>query len=265
MRRLTLAIGGALATVAALTLTPAATAQETGTVYLVHGIPNTPVDVYVDGQRAIDDFEPGTSQGPVQLPAGGHQVALFAADAPNSAGSPMLSANTDLPTSGNVTLVAHLSELGQPTITSFVNDVASVPLGQARLVVRHTAAAPGIDVLAGGSLLISELTNLSEKSRHVHAGTMSTALAAAGTTEPLIEPADLNLSEGTATLVHANRSPSDQSLALVVVTVSDLHSAPSGVPPLEPSGPERPAEADSSGSCDVCLLAATADRHWQEQ
>ncbi len=64
MRRLTLALGGVLATVAALTLAPAAQAQETGTVYVVHGIPNTPVDVYVDGQRAIDDFEPGDQPGP---------------------------------------------------------------------------------------------------------------------------------------------------------------------------------------------------------
>ena len=39
-------------------------------VSVVHGIPGTPVDVYVDGERAIDDFRPGTQQGPVDLPAG---------------------------------------------------------------------------------------------------------------------------------------------------------------------------------------------------
>ena len=57
-----LAVGGALAL--ALVAAPAAVAQETATVYVVHGVPDTPVDVYVDGKRAIDDFEPGTSQGP---------------------------------------------------------------------------------------------------------------------------------------------------------------------------------------------------------
>ena len=56
-----LAVGGALAL--ALVAAPAAVAQETATVYVVHGVPDTPVDVYVDGKRAIDDFEPGTSQG----------------------------------------------------------------------------------------------------------------------------------------------------------------------------------------------------------
>ena len=64
-RRAGFAVGGALAL--ALVATPAAVAQDTGTVYVVHGVPDTPVDVYVDGKRAIDDFQPGTSQGPVEL------------------------------------------------------------------------------------------------------------------------------------------------------------------------------------------------------
>ena len=51
--------------------------------YVVHGIPKTPVDVYVDGARALDDFQPGTSKGPVALPAGPHKVAIFPADAPD--------------------------------------------------------------------------------------------------------------------------------------------------------------------------------------
>ena len=62
MRRLTLALGGALAIVAAMTLAPAAHAQETGTVYVVHGIPNTPVNVYVDGQRAIATSRPAPAR-----------------------------------------------------------------------------------------------------------------------------------------------------------------------------------------------------------
>jgi hypothetical protein len=266
MRRLTLAIGGALAAAAALTLAPAAAAQETGTVYVVHGIPNTPVDVYVDGQRAIDDFEPATSQGPLQLPAGGHQVALFAADAPDGSGSPVLSANAELPAGGNVTLVAHLSESGSPTITPFVNDVGSVPAGQARLVVRHTAAAPAVDVLAGGSPVISGLTNPNEKALEVPAGTVAASVAAAGTTEPVIGPADLNLGEGTATFVHAIGSLSDKSLALVVVTVSDLHSAPSGVPSGAPSG--APSDGELPGwvllsSALGLLVVAGSVRRWR--
>src|SRR5690242_7903683 len=111
MRRIILALGGALALAAALTIGPAAAtaaAQETGAVYVVHGIPDTPVDVYVDGKKAIDDFQPVTEQGPVDLPSGSHTVALFPADAADGSGKPLLSAKATVPAGGNVTLVAHL-------------------------------------------------------------------------------------------------------------------------------------------------------------
>ncbi|HXV93277.1 MAG TPA: DUF4397 domain-containing protein [Pseudonocardia sp.] len=249
MRRLTLALGGLLAAAAtAVATAPVAAAQETGTVYVVHGIPDTPVDVYVDGERALDDFAPGTNAGPVELPAGTREVALFPADAADNSGDPLLSASPELPAGANVTLVAHLTESGDPTITPFVNDVSAVPAGQARLVVRHTAAAPAVDVLAGGSPVISNFTNPNEEALEVPAGTVSAAVAAAGTTDPVIGPADLNLQEGTATFVHAIGSLEAGNLDLVVFTVEGLHSAPSGVPSGAPSG------APSSAAVPVWLV-----------
>jgi hypothetical protein len=244
-----LAVGGALAL--ALVAAPAAVAQETATVYVVHGVPDTPVDVYVDGKRAIDDFEPGTSQGPVQLPAGPHKLALFAADAADGSGSPLLSADADLPAGGNVTVVAHLDEGGNPKITPFVNDVSSVPAGQARLVVRHTAAAPAVDVLAGGQPVIEGLSNGQEKALEVPAGSVSAAVAAAGSTDPVIGPADVDLKEGTATFVQAIGKLDGGKLSLVSFTVSDLHSSPSGVPSGAPSG------APADGGAPAWLLVTT--------
>ncbi|MDT0350427.1 DUF4397 domain-containing protein [Pseudonocardia charpentierae] len=244
-----LAVGGALAL--ALVAAPAAVAQETATVYVVHGVPDTPVDVYVDGKRAIDDFEPGTSQGPVQLPAGPHKLALFAADAVDGSGSPLLSTDADLPAGGNVTVVAHLDEGGNPKITPFVNDVSSVPAGQARLVVRHTAAAPAVDVLAGGQPVIEGLSNGQEKALEVPAGSVSAAVAAAGTTDPVIGPADVDLKEGTATFVQAIGKLDGGKLSLVSFTVSDLHSSPSGVPSGAPSG------APADGGAPAWLLVTT--------
>jgi hypothetical protein len=244
-----LAVGGALAL--ALVAAHAAVAQETATVYVVHGVPDTPVDVYVDGKRAIDDFEPGTSQGPVQLPAGPHKLALFAADAADGSGSPLLSADADPPAGGNVTVVAHLDEGGNPKITPFVNDVSSVPAGQARLVVRHTAAAPAVDVLAGGQPVIEGLSNGQEKALEVPAGSVSAAVAAAGTTDPVIGPADVDLKEGTATFVQAIGKLDGGKLSLVSFTVSDLHSSPSGVPSGAPSG------APADGGAPARLLVTT--------
>jgi hypothetical protein len=241
MRSLTTALGGGLAAcaLALIGAAPAAahgTAQETGTVRVVHGIPDTPVDVYVDGARAIDDFQPGTSAGPVQLPAGARDVAIFPADAADASGSPLLQATADVPAGGAATLVAHLSEAGEPSVTPFADDLSAVPAGQARLVVRHTAAAPAVDVLAGGNAVVTGLTNPNQEALEVPAGTVAAAVAAAGTTQPVIGPADLDLQEGTATFVHAIGSLQAGNVDLVVVTVDGLHSAPSGVPAGAPSG-----------------------------
>ncbi|MDF3049143.1 MAG: hypothetical protein K0R87_781 [Pseudonocardia sp.] len=251
MRRSTLALGGALAVAVALATGPAAAAQDTGTVFVVHGVPDTPVDVYVDGERALDDFQPGTTQGPVELPAGGHQVALFPADAADGSGSPLLSAEAEVPAGGNVTLAAHLNEGGSPTITPFVNDVGSVPAGQARVVVRHTAAAPAVDVLAGGDPVIRGLSNGNQEALEVPAGTIPVAVAAAGSTDPVIGPADVTLEEGTATFVHAIGKLDGGSLSLVSFTVSELHSSPSGVPSGAPSG------APSQDGVPAWLLVST--------
>ena len=209
MRRSTLAFGGALALAATLAVGPAvagfpqAVAQETASVYVVHGIPDTPVDVYVDGKKAIDDFTPISEQGPVDLPSGSHKVAIFPADAADGSGKPLLSADADLPAGGNITLVAHLDESGNPKLSPFVDDVKSVGAGKARLVVRHTAAAPAVDVLAGGKPVVKSLTNGDQKALEVPAGSVSAAVAAAGSTDPVIGPADVDLKEGSATFVHA--------------------------------------------------------------
>jgi hypothetical protein len=237
MRRSTLALGGALALAAALAAGPAtATAQETGSVFVVHGIPDTPVDVYVDGRRAIDDFAPISQQGPIDLPAGGRTVAIFPADAADGSGSPLLSARADVPAGGNVTLVAHLDEGGSPTISPFVNDVSPVPAGQGRVVLRHTAAAPAVDALADGRPVLRGLTNGDQEAVEVPAGTLVASLAPAGATQPVLGPALQDVAEGTVTFVHAVGSLERQSLDMIAFVVGDLHSSPSGVDSGAPSG-----------------------------
>ena len=100
--------------------------------------------------------------------------------------------------------------------------------GQARVTVRHTAAAPAVDVRAAGSPVITGLTNPDEQSLSVPAGTVSADVVLAGTTTVAIGPADLTLAEGTSTIVYAWGSQA-AGFELAVQTISS-HSAPSGVP-----------------------------------
>ncbi|GAA4376410.1 hypothetical protein GCM10023152_21350 [Agromyces bauzanensis] len=132
----------------------------------------------------------------------------------------------------NDTAVAHLNEAGDPTATLFTNDTAQLAAGEGRLTVRHVAAAPAVDVLAGGSPVITALANPEEAKLDLAAGTVSAAVAATGTTDPVIGPADVEVAEGANTIVYAWGSLEADNLALAVqtVAVAGMHSSPDGVP-----------------------------------
>ncbi len=197
-----LVIASVAAAAAALTTVPASAQEADASVVVVHGIPDTTVDVYVDDQLTLDDFTFGTVTEPVSLPSGDHAIAVRAGDADPSA-APLLSADATLPAGADVSVVAHLDESGDPTLTPFVNDVTPVAAGEGRLVVRHTAAAPAVDVLAGGTPVFTNLANPNEAKADLPAGTVSASVALAGTTEPVIGPADVPVAEGAATTVYA--------------------------------------------------------------
>ncbi len=222
---------GAAAVVGGLVLvaTPA-TAADTATVSVLHGIPNTPVDVYANGERLIDDFQPGTLTDALTLPAGAYDLAIFPADAADGSGAPLLKADdVAVPAGANATVVAHLKEDGSPTLTPFVNDTSAVPAGQARVTVRHTAAAPAVDVRAGGTAVVKGLTNPNEQTLTVPASTITADVTLAGTDTVAIGPADLTLAEGTSTIVYAWGN-GEAGYDLAVQTISGMHSMPAGVP-----------------------------------
>ena len=141
MRKLWLA-PAILALVALGVAAPAASAQEgNATVVVIHGIPDIDVDVYVNDELTLEDFTYETVTDPLSLPPGDYALAVRPADA-DPASDPILEADATLAAGNNVTVIAHLSEGGDPTLTAFVNDVSTTAAGQGRLVVRHTAAAP---------------------------------------------------------------------------------------------------------------------------
>jgi hypothetical protein len=216
---------GALVLVAA-----PAQAADTATVSVLHAVPDTPVDVYANGEELIADFQPGTLTDPLELPAGSYDLAIYPAGSDPASTQPAASATgVQVPAGANATVVAHLAENGTPTLTPFINDVSPVPAGQARVTVRHTAAAPAVDVRAGGQVVAPGLTNPKEATLTVPAGTVPADVVLAGTQTVAIGPADLSLAEGTATAVYAWGS-SEAGYQLAVQQLGDASSAPGGVP-----------------------------------
>ncbi len=226
-RRLVALAGVALVPLAVAAV-PASAATGTATVTVVHGIPNTAVDVYVDGAKALPDFTFKTVTDPISLPAGSHAIAVRAAGDPASS-SPILSTTAALKAGENVTIVANLTAAGKPALTPFVNPTTAAPSTMGRLIVRHTAAAPAVDVLAGGTAVISGLTNPNEKSLLVPAGTVSASVAAAGTTAPVIGPVDLALKGGSTTIVYAIGSLADKNLTAVTQSYTTASASVTGV------------------------------------
>ncbi|MDG4749780.1 DUF4397 domain-containing protein [Micromonospora sp. WMMD718] len=226
------AAGGAVAAltfagVGAATMSPAYAASSK--VSVVHGIPDTPVDVYVNGEKTLNNFKPGDVAGPLTLPEGEYDIALTK---PGEAIDKAILKvdDAEVPGGANISLAAHLSAAGEPQITPFVNDVSKVGAGKARLIVRHTAAAPAVDVRTGGKPVFEGLTNPKEAKADVAAGSVKADVVLAGTDTVAIGPADLNLKEGTATIVYAIGSAEAKNLSVVAQTINGLHSAPGGVP-----------------------------------
>lgn len=216
----------------ALAWTPAAVADSAGkaTVSVLHGVPGATVDVYANGKELLKGFEPGTLTDPLQLPAGTYDLKVVAAGAGADGEAVIQADDVAVPADVNVTVVAHLDASGKPVLTPFVNDISKVDSGKARLTVRHTAAAPAVDVRADGQPAFKALTNPKEAKADLPAGTISADVVLAGTTTVAIGPADLDLKEGTNTIVYAWGSAADENLKLAVQTITGLHHNPTGVP-----------------------------------
>ena len=137
----------ALALLVGLVLTaPTARADDSGAVAtVVHGVPGLEVDVYVNGANAIPGFLFGTVTDPIPLVAGDYDLAVLPAGGtfPDDA---VLTASATLEDGDNVSIVAHLEADGTPALSIFANDLSLPASGEGRVVVRHLAAAPKVDV-----------------------------------------------------------------------------------------------------------------------
>jgi hypothetical protein len=181
----------------------ASTTAGDATVTVVHGIPNTPVDVYVNGADVLPDFTFGTVSPALSLPPGTYALAVKAA----GTSTILLSASATLTADENATIVANLSASGSPTLTVFANPTTPAPAGDAWVLVRHTAKAPGVDVYAGSTKVITDLTNPNSAGPlAVPAGTVPVSVAVNPSTPsstPVIGPINLALTAGHVYIAYA--------------------------------------------------------------
>ena len=125
-----------------LPLAPAQAAPAPAEVSVVHGIPNTPVDVYVDGKLTLPDFTFGKVAGPLAFPPAPTALPCGPTRRP-PASTPILYRRVSVSAGEDASIVANLTASGSPTLSVFANPTTSVPVGDAQVIVRHLAEAPG--------------------------------------------------------------------------------------------------------------------------
>ena len=250
---------------AGATAMSASAATGTATVTVVHGIPNTPVDVYANGKKILSGFTFKTVAGPLQLPAGSYVIDVRKAGSA-AASTPVLSATEPVTAGENATIVAALTASGTPVLTAFANDTSAAGTGKGRLVVRHGAAAPAVDVYAGSSKVISGLTSGQQQALDVPAGTVAAKVTLAGQTAAVLGPVNVPVTAGMGTVVYAIGSAAGHTLTAVTQQYP-LGGAPSSAQAgtgglgADPNSPIWPfAAIGGAGLALIAIGAAGAAR-----
>lgn len=191
----------------------------TGLVSVAHGVPGLVVDVFVNGDLTLDDFEPGTVTDPLELPAGDYSIAITAAEGGDPE-DPILGADVTLEGGDNATIVAHLLEDGTPTISAFLNDLSELPFMRSRLVVRHLAAAPAVDIRLKryfwNVAAIEDLANGEEAAAELRRGRYRATIFPAGSDDAVFGPVSLRLNASKVQIVYAIGSLEGESFGLLV-------------------------------------------------
>jgi hypothetical protein len=222
-----LPVAGVLAL--ALAGTPPAWAQaDVATVTVLHALPGFTADVYVNGQLTLDGFEPRTATDPLDLPAGEYHIEIRDVGAAADS-TPVLEGTATVEAGQNLSIIAGLTESGEQALNVYANDQSAVKAGMTRLVVRHVAAAGSLDTRVDGESVLTDIANGAEATTQVAAGSHSVELAGGGSADALIGPMDLDLQEGTAQILYAIGSATEQSLDLMSQTISDLQTNPGGI------------------------------------
>lgn len=200
---------------------PPAPAQVT----VVHAFRGLVADVYLDGQRQLEGFSPERLAGPLPVPAGAHEVAVYeAGQGPPS--TPVLSETVELEPGTNVSAVVHPGAEGEARLSVYTNDTSPLASGTSRLVVRHAAGFGPLQVLLDGVSLGGEVESGDEAAQQLPAGGHQTAVVAAG--EPVLTPVEVTAAEGEGTILYLIGS--GESLGWLSQTVEGMETTPAGVP-----------------------------------
>ena len=235
-----------LALVTALVVTPsiggvaASAAGSSSKVFLVQGVPESTVDVQVDGRDVEKSVAAKAVVGPVSLSPGRHTVTFTSKDWTVKKSFDAAKPSMD------VVLHWPADPAKQPETTVFSNDVGPVAAGKGRLTVAHTAVVPPADVRVNGKVLFANIANGEFVTAEVPADTYPVDIVPTGGSSPLLGPVDLTVKAGALTRVFAIGEPKEGSMDAVVQVL-----------PVSKGGSDSPGAVDA-GSAGLVAPADSA-------
>ncbi len=193
---------------------------------VVHGVPGLTVDVYVNGSLTLPSFAPGTVTDPLELPENTYDIVIV----PEGGTYPddgVITGSAFLPAGANASIVAHLAEDGTPTLSVFVNDVSSTTGIRSRVVVRHVAQAPTVDVRLFRKILpwypvrtIEDLSNPNEAQTEVFPGRFRAKLYPANSSTAVFTSPYLPFYPRESTIIYAVGSLAGGTFGLLVQKIN---------------------------------------------
>jgi hypothetical protein len=182
----------------------------------VHGLRGVVADVYFDGKLLLQTFRPERSTSLLSVPAGIHQVDVRLAAKPATS-PPALSAKIKVTGGQNESAVVHLGADGKPELTVYPDQSGAIPIGQARVIVRHDAAAPPIDVHVDANRVATALANPAQAATQVTAGTYRVSVTKTGTPQELAPAQAVPFAPGSSTDMYLIGNESKSTLAWIAV------------------------------------------------
>ena len=204
-------------------------AQNDATVYIGHGINGTdiglaeelPVDVTVNGAVLLAGFEFRTFTDGLALPAGNYSVQIGVADPVTPGSQPaLIDVTVPIAAGENVTILAHLDDMGGLTASKFVNDTVVPGNLRGNLSASHTAWAPAVDIqltrlFNGSGGTVSGAPNGATAAGSLRAGVFRINLFAAGTTTRVLGPAYVAVLPQSTTALYVVGSLSNSTLEVL--------------------------------------------------
>ena len=177
------------------------TSDEAAEVVVVHGVPGLDVDIYANGDLALEGFQYTDTQ-ILPLPAGTYELEVYAAGADADDADPALSLTADVDAGVSYTVAAFLDADGNPTIDAFANLTDATGIQ-----AFHLAAFGAVDVYAAGGEVtaLPDVTNGVTARIDVDGGDTveGVGIGVAGSGEIAIDLEDVTVPEDTLVLVYA--------------------------------------------------------------